>query len=143
MSTSSLAAGSWPIIRWSAVDIQRIELVHLESLATHQRDAARPAVRCGSSCWGAHTVLGMLGVSWQWSEVAPQVFALTDPMAIESNLALLASDGSCLSPLATALVLNRIVATLHWQVEAARACRRHGGPRVDAAAKTATARSMS
>lgn len=128
---TSLEAGSWPIIRWPAVDIHRIEFVHLDSaFATAGCNDVPDAV--GTSCWSGWTALGMVALWWKWTEIVPQVFVLSDPMGIDSNLSLLASDGGELSPLATTLVLNRIVAGLPWHAEAARAHGVRGASHVDA-----------
>jgi hypothetical protein len=127
---TSLEAGSWPIIKWPAVDIHRIEFLHFDS-ALARVGYGEPPDAAGASCWGGMTADGMVGLSWQWAQIAPQVFVLTDPMAVDSNLLLLASDGGQLSPLATTLVLNRIVARLPWQAEAARVHRRRGQRRID------------
>lgn len=131
---TSLEVGSWPIISWSAQNVQRIELIHLDSVSTHGLEHGESPCdgAHGRSCWGGITAVGMVGLSWEWAQIAPQVFALTDPMAIDSNLCLLASDGGRLSPMATALVLNRMVAALHWHAEAARAYRRQAARRLDA-----------
>lgn len=129
---TSLEVGSWPIICGSAQNIHRIELVHLDSVLTRAR--ASSGLWCGASgrsLWSGMSPEGMVGLSWQWAQIMDGVFALTDPMAIDSNLALLGSDGSRLSPTATAMVLNRIVCAMPWQAEAARALRQRGRRRID------------
>jgi hypothetical protein len=129
---ASLEVGSWPIISGSAQNIHRIEFIHLDSVLT--RACASSGIWCGASgrsLWGGMSTDGMIGLSWQWAQIAAGVFALTDPMAIDCNLALLASDGSRLSPTATAMVLNRIVGALAWQGEAARAIKQRGRHRID------------
>lgn len=131
---TSLEVCSWPIIKCSAQNIHRIELVHLDSVAS-RRAALRSAAGAGAqgqSWWSGLGDDGLIGLSWCWGEIAPAVFALLDPMAIEANVALLASDGSPLSPSASAMVLNRIVAALPWQAEAARAARQRTHRRIDA-----------
>lgn len=130
---TSLEVGSWPIISCSAQNIHRIELVHLDSVLAPAR--ASSGLWCGAggqSLWSGICADGMVGLSWQWGQIADGVFALLDPMAIDANLTLLASDGSPLSPSATAMVLNRMVGSLPWQAEAARATRQRGRRRVDA-----------
>ncbi len=130
---TSLEVGSWPMICGSAQNIHRIEFVHLDSVLT--RNCATSGLwsgACGRSLWSGMSPEGMVGLSWQWAQIADGVFAMTDPMAIDCNLVLLGSDGSPLSPSATAMVLNRVVGALPWQPEAAHALRQRGRRRIDA-----------
>lgn len=130
---TSLEVGLWPIISWSAQNIHRLHLVHLDTCVTHATPAGD--LWCGpsgESTWGGMSPEGLVGVSWQWAQISPGVFALVDPMDVRSNLALLGSDGSRLSPTASAMVHNRIVATLGWQAEAARSLKSSRARRIDA-----------
>lgn len=130
---TSLEVGSWPIIKCSAQNIHRIGLVHLDSVQTRPRACSGLwSGLAGRSLWSGVCAEGLLGVSWHWGQIADGVFALLDPMAIDANVVLLASDGSRLSPSATAMVLNRVVGALPWHDEAARATRRSGRRRIDA-----------
>ena len=117
---ASLEVASWPMIRWSAQNIHRLSLVHFESVPERNDASAELWTGLvGRSVWGGMSAEGMVGVSWQWAQLSPGVLALLDPMTIDSNLVLLASDGSRLSPMASAMVLNCVVTQLNWQNEAA------------------------
>jgi hypothetical protein len=130
---TSLEVASWPMIRWSAQNIHRLSLVHFESVPErNDRSTELWTGLSGRSVWGGMSADGMLGLSWQWAQISPGVFALLDPMAIDSNVVLLGSDGSRLSPMASAMVLNCIVAQLGWQTEAARSAQHDVRPRIDA-----------
>ena len=130
---ASLEVGSWPMISCSAQNIHRIEFIHLESLLTRPRATSGLwSGAGGQTLWGGMVADGMVGLSWQWAQIEPGVLALIDPLSIGCNLVLLASDGGRLSPSATAMVLNRIVAVLPWQAEARRAIQQRGRRRIDA-----------
>jgi hypothetical protein len=112
----------WPMISWSAQNIHQLRLVHLESW--RERAASRSGLWSGTlghSVWSGLSPQGLVGVSWQWAQLSPGVFALVDPMAVHSNLLLLGSDGSPLSPTARAMVYGRVIAGLDWQLAVAEA----------------------
>lgn len=77
----------------------------------------------------------MVGLAWKWVQLEPDVLALHDPLDIRSNLEFSGSDGSTLSPLAAAMILNRIISTLPWQSQVQRELR--AGPRGRVMAVTA------
>lgn len=109
---------SWPMICWSAQNIHLLRLVHFESCLdeTTGRSGIWTGLR-GRTAWGGLTADGMVGLAWHWAQIQPGVIALQDPLDIRSNLELSGSDGSLLSPMAMAMVLNRLVSTLPWQQE--------------------------
>lgn len=127
---ASLEVASWPMIRWSAQNIHRLSFVHFESVPERNDTTADLWTGLvGRSVWGGMSAAGMIGLSWQWAQVSPDVFALLDPMSIDSNLVLLASDGSRLSPMASAMVLNTFVSQIEWQQEAAQSARQQASRR--------------
>jgi hypothetical protein len=130
---TSLDVGLWPMISWSAQNIHQLQLVHFDSsLALSRRTSGLWCGPIGHSVWGGLSPQGLVGLAWDWAQLQPGVFALLDPMQVRSNLALLASDGGRLSPIAAAMVHNRIVAGLRWQAEAGRASRHRRAGRIDA-----------
>lgn len=108
---------SWPMISWSAQNIHRLRLVHFES-CLDETTSPGPLVSgpCGRTVWGGLTPDGMAGIAWRWAQIQPGVLALQDPLDVRSNLAFTGSDGSILSPMAVAMILNRIVSSLPWQL---------------------------
>jgi hypothetical protein len=112
----------WPMISWSAQNIHQLRFVHLESWP--ERAPSRSGLWSGTlghSVWSGLSPQGLVGISWQWAQLSPGVFALVDPIGVHSNLLLLGSDGSRLSPTARAMVHARVIAGLEWQLEAAEA----------------------
>ena len=129
----------WPMISWSAQNIHQLPLVHFESW----RERVIPTSGLwsgplGQSVWGGMSPQGLVGLAWQWAQLHPGVFALVDPMAVQSNLMLLGSDGSRLSPMARAMVHNRLIAGLDWHAEASRALKHSRPRRIDAVQVAAT-----
>jgi hypothetical protein len=57
----------------------------------------------------------MIGLSWAWYEIRPQVIALEDPLSISSNVILVDDTGGLLPGESRILHLNWTVHTLHWQ----------------------------
>ncbi|MEZ0209603.1 MAG: hypothetical protein ACAH08_01530 [Methylophilus sp.] len=119
---------SWPMISWSAQNIHLLHLVHFESCL--DETTGRSGIlngKAGRTAWAGLTQDGMVGLSWHWVHMQPGVLALRDPLDIHSNLEFTGSDGSTLSPLAAAMILNRLVSSLPWQGQVQRELR--SGPR--------------
>ena len=62
---------------------------------------------------GARTIT----LAWAWVEIQPCVYAIKDPMSIESNFRLLDQTGRPLSTSRRAVVLNNAVRKLDWWAE--------------------------
>lgn len=116
------------MISWSAQNIHLLHLVHFESCL--DETTGRTGIwndKVGRTSWAGLTPDGMVGLAWHWAQLQPGVLALRDPLDIQSNLEFSGSDGSTLSPLAAAMILNRMVSALPWQAQVQRELR--SGPR--------------
>lgn len=121
----------WPMISWSAQNLHQLQLVHLDSwllAATRAADGGP----LGRSVWTGLGTDGLVGLAWNWAQVQPGVLALADPLAVQSNLRLLGSDGVPLGRSAMALVHGRLVNGLAWQVEALKWSKRPRSRRIEA-----------
>ena len=55
------------------------------------------------------------GIAWDWQEVQEDVVAISDPMAVQSNLELVDQDDQSLGQTQQLLCLNRVIHSLPWQ----------------------------
>ena len=120
-------AGAWRIVGWRRVCASPTiwpEVVRrLRARSVAVSDEANPAgLRQGNVLWSVDepvegTVKGPLGLAWEWTEVQPEVLALTDPMAVLSNADLTDDSGQQLASEVRILQLNHAIHTLNWQPE--------------------------
>jgi hypothetical protein len=96
---------------------------HLGSIRVAGDDSAG---REGRSVWIGSFDGHPIGLSWQWGEVRRGVLALSDPMAIESNIGFIGPAGSALGEGVRTLHLNALVHALDWQATADRATAARG-----------------
>lgn len=105
---------SWPIVqRPCSSDIALgATLVHLGTTVSPDNDDFGRLL--GNTFWGTRAL--DIGVAWDWTEAHDEVFAVSDPMGIVSNIQF-TEDASAepLSELPAAVRLNRIAHGLHWQ----------------------------
>ena len=115
-----------PLTEWSVISAR---LRHLgTSVYVDERGGASPH---GQVLWGAEHDDHMLGVAWNWGQVMPGVAAMSDPMALLSNIVLVDADGDVLPDSARTLQLNRAIYRLDWQ-RSVLALHRREPPAIDA-----------
>jgi hypothetical protein len=115
-----MTIAAWQVMTWDTVPMAMDEfeqtITRMQHLGTStQMDADNANRRCGQALWGGMAKGHRIGIAWDWAEVVQDVVAMSDPMRILSNIALLADDGSRLDPLQQAVFLNCAVHELHWQ----------------------------
>lgn len=111
------AVFSWPTVLWQAPPPGRVKLLHL---GTRVAFGSEP-LRSGQTIWGDPEGEQAAGLAWDWIEVAQGVVAMADPMAVVTNVRLLAPSGAVMSPVEAAPHLNELVHALPWQSEVRRA----------------------
>lgn len=84
--------------------------------ATVERDD-EDSTYTGDVTWAGDVNGNTVAVAWKWREVLPNIVALSDPMAIESNIVLLDDEGRVLPQPKRILYLNAVVSRLRWQSE--------------------------
>jgi hypothetical protein len=112
---------SWPIIERAIGRAPEIasDLAHLgTTVSTDCDDYGRFR---GHTIWGAAD--SRIGIAWDWIEALDGIFAMSDPMAVVSNIGFVDQDGASIPELIAAVQLNRITHELPWQSEVARATR--------------------
>lgn len=136
MSVPAWQVITWPPSRvslehWSALSAR---LCHLgTSVYVDERGGASPH---GQVLWGAEKDGVMLGIAWDWGQVVPGVVAMSDPMALLSNIVLVDDIGDPLPDSTRTLHFNRAIFRLDWQRTVLSLHRRElTAPRVDAAAR--------
>ncbi|MCU0968993.1 MAG: hypothetical protein MUF03_09275 [Rubrivivax sp.] len=98
-----------------------LRLAHLGTRVTFAGDSSHgPA---GQTLWAASGDDGEAGVAWDWVRIEHGIVAMADPMAVVTNLRLVADDGTVLTALQAARVLTGLVHGLPWQDEVVRALR--------------------
>lgn len=72
-------------------------------------------LRAGIVRWSSPTRHDTIWVEWCWCEIAPAVFALQDPRAIEAPFRLVDESGVLLADSARVVLLNQLVRRIPWQ----------------------------
>jgi hypothetical protein len=80
---------------------------------THSR--GEQGKRCGRALWAAQIEGRPVALAWNWAEGANESVAMTDPMAVETNVLLSDREGRLLDDMTTALQLNVVIHELRWQ----------------------------
>ena len=73
--------------------------------------------RHGQVMWGTNVGPEIAGMAWDWREVQPNVVAMSDPMALQSNLVLIDDDGEPLPESRRLLHMHNTIHALPWQEE--------------------------
>jgi len=85
----------------------------------HALDTDSERTRLGEVLWGIELdgcgKRRMLGVCWEWREVIANVVALSNPMAVRSNVLLKDERGEAVSEAKRLLHLNAAVNAFPWQ----------------------------
>jgi hypothetical protein len=113
---------SWPIIERATADARAIalDLHHLGTVVSDDCDEFGRLL--GHTIWGNGTS-GRIGVAWDWTETLDGVFALSDPMAVISNIDFIDTRGVSIDETALAVRLTQITHSLAWQAEVSKATR--------------------
>lgn len=80
---------------------------------THSR--GEQGRRCGRALWAAQIGGHTVALAWSWAEGANESVAMTDPMAVETNVLLSDAEGRLLDDATAALQLNGVIHELKWQ----------------------------
>ena len=122
------AVYAWPSVLWQPVQAQEAHLRHLGTQVTVLGDSDEPSA--GQTVWGEPDGepdgAQIAGIAWDWVELAHGVVAMADPLAVITNVRLLTAQGTVLTPLEAAPLLNDLVHALPWQTEVQRALERLG-----------------
>jgi hypothetical protein len=110
---------AWPPLTWQAQSTPQLRLVHLHTLV---EPLGEPGAPCrGQTLWATPASQPpTAGLAWDWVQMAPGVYVLTDPMGLITNLQLVSPQGELLSVSQMALYLNELVRQLPWQAEVQR-----------------------
>ncbi len=112
---------SWPIIERAVGPAPEIatDLQHLGT--TVSADCDDYGRLRGNTFWGGSD--SGIGIAWDWIEALDGVFAMSDPMAVISNIGFVDPSGAGIPEFVAAVHLNRITHELPWQAEVANATR--------------------
>lgn len=113
---------SWPIIERDCADARVIaqNLHHLGTVVSEDCDEFGRLL--GHTIWG-NGRSEAIGVAWDWTETLDGVFALSDPMAVISNIDFVDARGVSIDETMLAVRLNQITHSLPWQAEVSMATR--------------------
>lgn len=113
---------SWPIIEHPDEIFPEIayDLSHLGTAVSDHYDEFGRLL--GHTIWGSADK--HIGLAWDWTETLDGIFAISDPMAVVSNIKFVKPDGMAVSEPGKAVRLNRITHELHWQEEVTLATRK-------------------
>lgn len=104
------------VIRWPKVSMKATECA---ALAAHFQPLGVAGERGpglhGQAVWGKVEGEAPVGIAWDWTEIAPDVVVLADPMVVVSNLELLDEGGQPMSRASCLLALNAAIHGLNWQ----------------------------
>jgi len=120
-SVSQLIASScalWSLDKWLA-DVRQLRLLD----TTCEIDPSAGGPRHGHVLWGSVSASRAAAIAWEWREVQPDVFAIADPMAVQSNIELVDDNGHRLHAGSRMVWLNRVIYLLPWQQAVLKRCR--------------------
>lgn len=80
-----------------------------------ERNSPGRPLRHGQALWIGEHGEGLFGLAWDWAEVRPDVLALSDPMAVLSNIDLVDDGGRPLDEGLRLVHLSSAVHELPWQ----------------------------
>lgn len=109
---------AWPTVFWHAKDDFKLEFVHLCTNVTREYHPHEQI--SGQSLWACTNSPNPAGIAWDWILIATDLVALSDPMAIITNLRVLNPSGMVLSTDEAAPYINLLVHGLPWQTEVLR-----------------------
>jgi hypothetical protein len=82
------------------------------SVYVDERGGASPH---GQVLWGTEHEGELIGIAWDWGQVVPGVVAMSDPMALLSNVVLVDDIDGPLPESTRTLHFNRAIYRLDWQ----------------------------
>lgn len=101
--------------------IDATDFVHVSTVACQSSDIDAPAT--GHAVWMASFDGQPAAIAWEWVVLSHGSVAMTDPLAVVTNIGFAHGDGTIIDASKAALKLNRIVHELPWQAKALRAFR--------------------
>jgi hypothetical protein len=112
---------TWPPVFWQANLRRRPRFVHLATRVTGGQGASKG--RFGNTIWEGISNDGDAGFGWDWIEIGDGVVAMSDPMALVTNLQILSESGEVLPSSTAAVHFNQFVRRIPWQEEVFRLLR--------------------
>ena len=108
---------AWQIVTWNPVVVavtQWKSLKGFRCLGSSSRvdDNGRSL---GSLLWASDDLPGRVGLAWDWCEASSNVFVMSDPMTVLSNVDLFDSDDVRTNEFKRVLHLNNAIYRLSWQ----------------------------
>jgi hypothetical protein len=107
---------AWQIVTWPPVAITVSELKRLRGfnpLGWSSR-IGEDGRLLGNVLWVSDEAPRRVGLAWEWCESAPNVFVMSDPMTVLSNVKLTDDDGEA-SEFKRVLYLNNAIYKFPWQ----------------------------
>ena len=113
--TAPWSLRAWPTLLWQADEPAPVRFYHLGTRVMPCSEM--PGVASGQTMWAATGADGEAGMAWDWVQICRGVVAMTDPLAVVTNLRLVGSEGTVLNAQESARFLNELVRALPWQSE--------------------------
>ena len=113
----------WIISSWPIMDRFSSQIEQLTCTFRHLGTEASPDLDefgrwTGRTFWGHEHE--RIGIAWDWTESLEDVFVISDPMGMATNIEFVTAEGNNVSEHALALLLNNITHELPWQAQASR-----------------------
>lgn len=116
MQTAVLDLMRWPKVPVRAQNCVDAATTTFRQLGMVEQSAPRDAGPAhGQTVWGSLCGNEPVGIAWDWTEVAPRVVVMSDPMCIVSNMQIVDNDGQPMAPEVGLLWLNAAIHGLAWQ----------------------------
>ncbi len=106
---------SWPKV-WLPAEEHRSLATQIQHLSTSvNADKSEEGCVCGQVLFGWQSSKEMIGVAWDWVAIGGRILAISDPMAIVSNVYFVSANGDTLQESARLVQLNNVINKLPWQ----------------------------
>lgn len=106
---------SWPKV-WFPLEQHRNIATQIQHLSTSvNADKNDDGCVCGQVLFGLQSATEMFGVAWDWVAIGGRILAISDPMAIVSNVYFVGDNGVMLQESARLVQLNNVINHLPWQ----------------------------
>jgi hypothetical protein len=114
VDASNLDPQTWPKRVVGEKDVAGLQLQHLHAGKSIDGDGRERL--SGFVLWSCKVRGGgPVGVRWDWAEVLDRVLAISDPLAMRTNMSLVDEAGVSLPNRIAILQLNLLVYVLDWQ----------------------------
>jgi len=106
---------SWPKV-WLPAEAHRSLAGQIQHLSTTvNADKSAEGCVCGQVLFGWQSSKEMVGLAWDWVAIGGRILAMSDPLAIVSNVYFVAANGDTLQESARLVQLNDVINRLPWQ----------------------------